>query len=1118
MDFKTKLSEFIEWTIPIWWGFVVGIGFSVAFLGGENYLQHSFFNISLKYILFAVIGVLILVGFFIKHNFIKRTSFILTTFLFAIFWYYQSTDYSSYSDHLTSKIHNGEKYKFLDTRCILYGTIIADPDIRENFSYIVISPDKIITNLDKFEIEIDNTALSYAIVEKDFVENVNGVIITTKNNVKIRLAGIDTRGYDIYSINKFLVEKILKKEVTFFIEENLPQDKDGNIFAYVQYSGELVNNTILKQNLAKFYDDPNAKIIKKVVRATETNLSSKSGLVRARVSPQIGDYYTQMSYGDYVKIDTTLSLPKLNSNPAGFNFRKYLNARGIYAVTKNIRDKKDIQYIGVSDNASFLTRFSYAVRQRLLLTIRRTVPYPQSAFLGGVTLGYRGGVPRKIREEFQSTGVAHVLALSGLHTGFIAVLLLIFCRFLRIKSVFRFIVVSVGLLLFVIMTGASPATTRAALMYALGLFFYDVLKLTMSKSTRVTIIIAAIVILLKSPLLISDASFVLSFMAVWSLIYIGPVTEKFMIRIENRWIHQFFTFPLFVVILGMTIISLLGGIIKEMSLVKMIFPFVTRIDFLDTYFPKWFNIPNSSWFYKGEFMLVSLSLFLCGVIIYNLYYLSGKSLLQDMKRNSAVRGLLQFVSAQVAINLGMMWPLSSIYFYRFPIAGFYANFLAIPLIGINVQLGWIAALIDVFFSSIGLEKIGLNIALLIGAFNDQMSQMFLGIAKTWGNFIPYPYVDMFMGKHLIIWYGILVVLIYHEKIINLIKYLWTDNKQIFIILISVISFVSISFAGFYIFNRPVKMVRIIFFDVGFGNSVLLQTPTKNVLIDTGPPGPPGWAPAESAISPTFTKYKIKKLDDIIVTSLKPQCVGGLKYILDSFPTKNIYLPNKFVNISTTTYYNFLESMNMWYAMSNPYNYEYTGLYITNFEVYNKIKSYHGTYDIVSETKVLYDEKVEGKNFKLELIVPKPIKNTLDDIGNASYFVKITYAKTSILYLGQAGLELQNSLMTGNLDNLKSDIVVIPQNGNYNSFSEQFISKLSAKVAVLQYGWTNQRIGYFPVSLVVPTIKKYTELGMEVYRTDYMGAVILNFNGDDYKIRTVIPEQEYKTKDEFSIEN
>ena len=52
-----------------------------------------------------------------------------------------------------------------------------------------------------------------------------------------------------------------------------------------------------------------------------------------------------------------------------------------------------------------------------------------------------------------------------------------------------------------------------------------------------------------------------------------------------------------------------------------------------------------------------------------------------------------FLSAQLAIQFGMMLPLSAWFFGQFPIAGVFVNLLAIPAIGILVQLGMLTGLV-----------------------------------------------------------------------------------------------------------------------------------------------------------------------------------------------------------------------------------------------------------------------------------------------------------------------------------------------------------------------------------------------------------------------------------------
>jgi len=1116
--YKEKIIKFLNWFVIICWSFVLGVG--IGIIGYSNNLTNVFFD-NFKFVFLLVSLFFILLSILVPKtellpSFSLKTFFVLLCSIsFGIFWYLKSLQISS--THLLAQEKG--RYKFISTdisqTSIIYGTIVSDPDIREDAAYILVKPHIIIPTVDKYTICLD-TSNTKVIVEKEYVVHViDGDTFETKNGQKVRLLSVNApevgqKGAE--EATEFLKQKVLNKEVELIIQEDYIFDIYDRILAVVKVGDEIINKELLEKGLAEFYDDPNVKIIKKEKYGRKIELKGNTGLIRTKILPTIGDYYFRISYGDYIKIVSPLLLPKKATNPAGFDYRRYLNARGVYAVTKTIRSSEEIEYLGVG-KVNFVVKFAFWLRKKILLTIRKTVPYPQSAFLAGVTLGYRGGVPRKIKEQFQATGVAHVLALSGLHTSFIAALLLIICNIFRIRSYLRFILTSIGLTIFVIMTGASPATTRAALMFSIGLFLYDVLKLPLSNSAKVTLAIAAAAILLFNPKLLPDASFVLSFMAVWSLIYVAPLINKILLYSNSKIIHQFITFPLFTIICGMTIISLVGGILQEVSLVKKLIPYLTLIPSLEGLFPKWFNIPTSRWLYKGEFFLLSIVLWFCGVIVHYLYSLSGKMLVKDMQREPILRNLLYFISAQVAIQIGMMWPLSSVYFYRFPISGFYANFLAIPLIGWIVQLGWLAGIIDLIFSFFGylvninlFFDIGSNIALVINAFNNQLCQAFLGMAKTWGNFVPYPYVEMFTAKSLILWYGALAIIIFYDKIRMIFAKLKT---QVVVVFVVILTFLLSYFVYPYI--RKQKEVRVIFLDVGFGNAVLITTPKKAVLIDTGSPGPAGWSPAEAQISPTLTFYKIKNLDAVILTSLKPQCIGGAEYILRHFKTKKVYLPQNFKDCSNFTLYDYIDNMNLWYYKSNPYQYEITSLYIENYKLSKFLKTYKGELKIVSSNEVVFEEQVNKEIVRLEILQPQDVVNTFDEIANNSLVVKLVIGKHKLLIPTQAGVELQNVLLSKYKDELKCDIMLVPGNGHTKYFNKDFVEHVSPKIAVCSYGWTNQRIGFFPASFVSQTQKSYESMNIKFLRTDHFGAISFFFVKEKYSYTTGIDEKEYKLK-------
>ncbi len=269
--------------------------------------------------------------------------------------------------------------------------------------------------------------------------------------------------------------------------------------------------------------------------------------------------------------------------------------------------------------------------------------------------------------------------------------------------------------------------------------------------------------------------------------------------------------------------------------------------------------------------------------------------------------------------------------------------------------------------------------------------------------------------------------------------------------------------------------------------------------------------------PTLTKYKVKKINSLFLTSLKPQCIGGAEYIISYLPVENIYLPQNYTDVSGLTYYSFLEKNGLWYYLTKPYDYEPTGLYIMNYRLSKILKKYHKKIKIVSKKVKVVEENINGTKFKLTLISPPQDYSSSDIIGNNSYAVHISYGNNSVLIMSQLGYEAQEYIIKEYRDKLKSKIMLLPQNGNFNVFNKMLIETVSPEIAVCQYGWTNQRIGFFHSSLIEPTIKLCLSLGIKVYRTDFTGAVICKLWPDKYEIKTVIPEKEYRIKGMLDIE-
>ena len=121
------------------------------------------------------------------------------------------------------------------------------------------------------------------------------------------------------------------------------------------------------------------------------------------------------------------------------------------------------------------------------------------------------------REEYSRSGLAHILALSGLHVAIIATVIaaLLFPLHLMRQRKLRYIITIVILWIYAIVTGLSPSVTRAVVMTSM---FLIALMIERRNSSLNALCFAALVILLFSPMSLYSIGFQLSFCAVASIL------------------------------------------------------------------------------------------------------------------------------------------------------------------------------------------------------------------------------------------------------------------------------------------------------------------------------------------------------------------------------------------------------------------------------------------------------------------------------------------------------------------------------------------------------------------------------------------------------------------------
>ena len=154
------------------------------------------------------------------------------------------------------------------------------------------------------------------------------------------------------------------------------------------------------------------------------------------------------------------------------------------------------------------------------------------ALVAAMTLGDKTAIDKDLRQTYNISGAAHVLALSGLHMGIIyaALTLLTFGR--RRRIVTQALIV-IALWAFVFLVGMPASAVRAAAMLSL----YALLTLGYREKASINALaFTALVMLSISPYTLFDVGFQMSFLAVLSILVWTPIMSDWVSpTLQRRW-------------------------------------------------------------------------------------------------------------------------------------------------------------------------------------------------------------------------------------------------------------------------------------------------------------------------------------------------------------------------------------------------------------------------------------------------------------------------------------------------------------------------------------------------------------------------------------------------------
>ncbi|MFQ6065657.1 MAG: ComEC/Rec2 family competence protein [bacterium] len=290
----------------------------------------------------------------------------------------------------------------------------------------------------------------------------------------------------------------------------------------LEISGRVINRPQLKGKRVQFIMEVekigSENRSQKIGGKKEDGLSEK---IEKKVEGKVWviSYFPLINYdyGDEVRLKGKLTLPK-GGKGAEFDWQRYLSYQGIWVELRT--GKVDLVKKG---RGNPLMKWAYRSRDWMVRLIEHSLPQPESFILKAIMLGDKDSLPAVVKDKFLKTGTGHILVVSGLHVGLVLFILFVFFRTLGFSFKLTSLLAVPFLAYYAVLTGLRPPVLRATLMAGVGL---ACLLINRDISPLVILSLAALFILILSPLSLFTASFQLSFIAVGGIIYLTPQLEE----------------------------------------------------------------------------------------------------------------------------------------------------------------------------------------------------------------------------------------------------------------------------------------------------------------------------------------------------------------------------------------------------------------------------------------------------------------------------------------------------------------------------------------------------------------------------------------------------------------
>lgn len=357
-----------------------------------------------------------------------------------------------------------------------------------------------------------------------------------------------------------------------------PSACKGQEGEYIEVTGRVYKKETKRQAVK----ERNVLYLQLISEEGKKQADAESGSEKQNIICYLKANQTLPEMGSIVKIKGKLKFFDKASNPGQFDAESY------YHILKISYQLNQAEIQAKSNTYSKAGEALFRIREKFSSVLEESLPVKEASVMKTMLLGEKGAAHEEIKALYQRNGIAHILAISGLHISLIGMALFHILKKLGMPIGIQTLIPFIVIVFYGFLTGFSVSALRAVFMFGIHMAAL-LLRRTYDMVTAASL--AAVLLLLDQPLYLFYSAFLFSFGCIFAIGLLVPALTKAFLKGEKQPGHfpalllsgisltlaglpmqlQFFyQIPLYATVLNLLIIPLMslllpGGILLIVS-------------------------------------------------------------------------------------------------------------------------------------------------------------------------------------------------------------------------------------------------------------------------------------------------------------------------------------------------------------------------------------------------------------------------------------------------------------------------------------------------------------------------------------------------------------------------